>query len=705
MERSRVVRLMLLASLLLACSSERDTPHERDAPTADVADTADTAKDRDSTEGEDAPDPDAPVTITVTLDGLPVEGARVTQGGATTFTLTDADGRTTVQVDHRVRGEVVFMASVPSARIQGAGWTPGRTALAIALTSYDPADNPAYHFQDPGEPTRRETTGQCAHCHVTLTEDWFASPHRGAASNPTLHDLYSGSAAAFDTPAACASAGGRWIAGGAGKVGGRCVLGASVLAALNPEACSGGECDGTPTRFGACADCHAPGIDGPLGGRDLRDAEGFARDYGVHCDVCHKVAALEPAGPPGVGGRLVVQRPSERSPSIALGVWKPLTFGPDHDVPNPRMGLVQRDHFREAAFCAGCHQYEQPGGGLDPVRWPEGRLPIHTTHEEWLASPKNPDTPCQSCHMPPSASAWNSADLQLFGEDAAGVAAGWRRPIGSVSGHGFVGPRQRESGLLEQAATLDIVKVVEGERVTARVTVANVLAGHAIPTGEPLRSLVLLVEARCGDVALAAIGGDAVPDFGGAHDRKGVGEDWSLWPGAEVGDALRVVARPGGYFEYQGFGPFSDGRFDAAAKGMPIERVVGEARVVAVDADGRVALDRPLPAGDVVYRGRGGGLPEDGTPATARAGASGFAFARVLVGADGSRMVPHFRAVDVASDNRLLPGRTWTSEHVFASTCEAPTVHAVLVHRAYPQALADERGWTLTESVMVRAVR
>ena len=68
-------------------------------------------------------------------------------------------------------------------------------------------------------------------------------------------------------------------------------------------------------------------------------------------------------------------------------------------------------------------------------------------------------------------------------------------------------------------------------------------------------------------------------------------------------------------------------------------------------------------------------------------------------------MVPHHLAVDVASDNRLLPQKSWLSVHQFASTCDDPVVRAVLIHRAYPFALSAERGWELTESVMTEVVR
>ena len=127
---------------------------------------------------------------------------------------------------------------------------------------------------------------------------------------------------------------------------------------------------------------------------------------------------------------------------------------------------------------------------------------------------------------------------------------------------------------------------------------------------------------------------------------------------------------------------------------------MGEATILSVSADGTVTLDRALPAADVVYRGSGAGMPADGAVATARAGAAGYLFARVLVGADGARMVPHHLAVDVASDNRLLRGAPVTTTHAFdASGCAGPvSVSASLYHRAYPPDLARVRGWTLAES-------
>ena len=383
---------------------------------------------------------------------------------------------------------------------------------------------------------------------------------------------------------------------------------------------------------------------------------------------------------------LGILRPSEPSPMVGF-VWRPLTFGPYGDVPNPRMGSTHRDLFHEPELCGACHELYQdvlvPGQAADLSRWPSGRLPVHTTYSEWLQGPLSPASPCQSCHMPPDPSVGNAADLgNLIEASDAGVAAGWLRPPGAVRAHSWPGPRQRDLDLLDLAAAVDLEAELAAGVFTVRATVSNAGAGHAIPTGEPLRSLLLLVEARCGDELLSPIGGDVLPEWAGALDVQGPG-DWSVWPGATVGDRIRVIARPGDLHDAPGFGPFGDGTFGPEEKGLPVETWAGEAEVVAVDGD-VVTLDAPLPAGEVAYRVPALSLPADGDPVAPLAGAPGFAFARVLVDASGAAMVPHHRAVDVRSDNRLMPLAAWTSAHTFAATCEQPSARAVLVYRPAP---------------------
>jgi hypothetical protein len=650
--------------------------------------------------------------VLVTLDGTPVEGAIVTQGGATRSAITDASGMAAFTLELEIEGPAWVMASHPDARIVGREipWT-SESPIAIPLVRFSREDNEAYEFQHPGTPDLRDNTGYCAHCHNTINDDWFASPHRTSASNTVVQDVYAGVASAFATEAECEAASGRWLEGivpGTDMRNERCYLGAGTLPDLNPECdLETSTCDGVATRTGACADCHAPGIDGELGGRDLLEARGVPFEFGVHCDVCHKVEAIDLAAPPGVGGRLGVLRPNEPSLSPALGRWAPITFAPYPDVMNPRMGSVAREHFHRAEICAGCHELEQealvPETSIDRARWPDGRLPIQTTFSEWSAGPLAGTAPCQSCHMPPDAGVLNAADLTLE-LTGIGPAGGWIRPPGAVRRHVWAGPRQRAFGLFDLAATVRIEKRIEGGEVIASVTVQNAAAGHAIPTGEPLRSMLVYVEARCDGAPLVPTGGDVIPDFGGAYATRLAGDDWTRWPEAEAGMRLRVIERPGDYHDYPAFGAFAD-RFDAEEKGMPIERLAGERTIVAVDPDGTVTLDAPLPAGDLVYLADAAAPPSEGGDARALAGAPGFGFARVLADASGARMVPHHRAVDVASDNRLMPRASYTTEHRFAATCADPVVGAIVVHRAYPFALAAERAWTLRDSIMGSAWR
>lgn len=638
-------------------------------------------------------DPDTASTtlampVTVSLDGEPAAEILVFQGGNPARWTTDSAGRVTVDVDLTVPGDRFVMASHPEARIAGQSvyssdpFFEDTTEVVIALTRFDATDNEAYVFKDPGEPGNSHVIEKCAHCHLTIAESWGDSAHRYAASNPLLHDVYEGTALGTKSDADCAARGGTWMEDAHPSTGEprfRCKVTDGVV-------------DHDTT--GACADCHAPGIDGAIGGRDLREATGRSFDEGAHCDVCHHVESVHLGAGPGVSGSLKIVRPSEEAPWPGVGEWHPLTFCPSPDNANKLMSCVQRDHFRESAFCAGCHEYDQAalvtGATLDASRWPEGKLPVQSTFSEWSASGYAGALACQGCHMPTAdAEVTNGADLQAFPPGSVGIGGGWPRPYGSVHLHTWTGPRSPEDVRLPSPLVVKVERAVADGALVATVTVENLGAGHAIPTGEPLRAVVLRVNAACGEDALVATGGDAIPDFGGAYASKGSGEDWSAWTGAEVGQIVRVVARPGQHHDYTGHGSFGDGTFDAVAKGLPVEHVVGEATIATVEGDA-VTFDPALPTGDVAYR----------VDANAHAGASGFAFARVLVGVDGRRMVHHFEAVDIASDNRLLSGGSWTSTHTFEAPCAEPVVTAQLIQRAVPLRLATERGWALRDSVM-----
>jgi putative hemolysin len=622
----------------------------------------------------------APRTFTflVTLDGQPAPDVLLSQPGTSTTAITNASGMAALTVDFEAPGEDWVMAAHPEARIGGVEVEPSDLELiGIELFRYEATDNLEYIFQNPGiDDWASSNTTMCNHCHQDQYLAWSQSPHKISASNPVLWDLYRGTASAQE--ADCIRLGGVWAE--VDQPGGG-----------QEEACrvGGGVIDGA---VNGCADCHAPGIDGELGGRDLREASGFALESGVHCDVCHRIDQVNPDGAPGVAGRLALLRPIEPSPSLSLGAWAPLIFGPYPDVLNPRMGAVYRPIFHEAELCSGCHSLAQP---TDNSRWPDQKLPVQTTYEEWLGSGF---APCQSCHMPPAPESPNSAtNPEDTGRGDSGhseglwnVAQGWPRPPGSVRQHSWVGPRQ--SKLLELAAFLQLELVAEGDTVSAQVQLQNTGPGHALPTGEPFRQLVLTLEASCNTEPIWPISGFALPEEAGA---VAVLDSWDghSWEGAETGDSIRVVSRTGAFIDYLGYGPFGDGSFSVEQKGIFEELVLGEATVLSVEGS-ELSLSQPLPAGFRAYR----------TSNQAYAGLPGWFFARITADSSGKRMVPHHRAVDIVADNRLLPGQSWQGSWSYPA-CDGLIVTARLLHRNYPYSEATSHNWPITDTLMAETSR
>ncbi|MEC7240150.1 MAG: hypothetical protein VXW32_02835 [Myxococcota bacterium] len=690
------VGVALLAVLHVACGGDTLSDESDDTSPGPVEETADSSP---ATELPDYVD----VDVTVTVDGQLLPGITLIQGGSSEHWTTGPDGSATVEIDTTIEGSWVLHASHPDARIWAFEFSnPPERQITIELNRFDTSDNLDYLFQDPGTPTINDNTTYCSHCHRSMVEDWFQSPHRTAASNPVLQDVYAGTALNINSEEDCTAEGGKWWLGrepGSSETIAKCYMGEGALPNYNAHCGEDSSCDGEATNTGECADCHAPGIDGELGGRDLHDAVGISYDYGVHCDVCHKVESVFTEGGPGVAGKLRILRPTESGPPGLDPL--PLAFGPQADVANPKMGAVHRDHFLTAEFCSGCHEHDTQlhptDSPIDTQKWPNG-LPIQSTYSEWLDGPYSPGAPCQSCHMPPDAEAGNGVDIQ-YDPEVQGIASGWFRPAGSIRKHAWYGPRQPESQMLQLAASVDVHERYPDPNgnLAVDVTVKNVGAGHAIPTGEALRSLVLQVEAFCDQNPLQAVGGDTIPDFGGSYSSKTSTEDWSVWPGAQVGQVVRVVRQTGDWHDYPGVGLVRD--WSAEDKGMPVFHAAGQSQIVGMDQDAPV-FDPPLPAGDLAFLGDAQPIAHEGS-APALAGSSGFAFARVMEAPDGRRHVHHSSANDMASDNRIMPQESWTTTHEFAATCETPRVRAVLSHRAYPLDLARERNWDLRDSVMV----
>ena len=659
-------------------------------------------------------------------DELPVAGAMVLVGGEEdTMVLTQADGSFSLWYTEVRLGTPAIVAAKIGYRANAFEFFGPDEPIQITIREVKGPDNVNYTYQNPGD-GEDSMEENCSHCHTTMVSDFMASAHAEATRNPMLQDLYAGVSRAFVDATSCADAGGSWELGvEPGTETGtmeKCYLGGGVLPDLN-VGCGGiGElpCDSPslaesdrPEAFGACADCHAPGINGVAGGRNLHEAHGLAFDIGVHCDTCHKVRDVDLSQPPGVGQRLIMGRPNE--PGTGMFEYIPVFYGPIIDVPNVVMGGSYQPKFDSAVFCAGCHEQEQPalieGTSLAP-RWADG-LPVHSTYSEWLEGPYNSDeTPCQFCHMPADVGATNAVEITKPEDQS--VTFGWARDPSNIRQHLFRGPLMGEPRLVDTALYVSVDVWSAGDSIQTTVSIANVGCGHAVPTGEPMRSVVLLVEAEgeCG--VLMASGGQTVPDTGGALASATLGEEavagdgLLMWPDgaavAEPGQIIRIVRPTGAFDDYEGIGAFADPSMGAEDKGMEIFAPVGDLTVVAVSELGlELEGDVDWVDGDKLYLGVP--WPEaavDGQRSLPLAGTAGTAFARVLLDGEGNRHVPHYRAIDMASDNRIPPGSNALSSHSFSlpEGCGPVDVRATVLYRPVPMHMAVARGWDAKDYII-----
>jgi hypothetical protein len=681
-----------------------------------------------SSGGGSTPLPDQVTVTGVVTDGTsPVEGAIVMQGGKAPLLTTGPDGAFSIEVlnDGGIPTVVAAKIGYRSAGFELFEVPQGPIELVLKVAA--PPDNTGYKYQPPGQGVASldTSTAVCGHCHTTYTKDFRASAHARAAKDPLVQDLYAGVASSLDQ-ASCAARGGVWRTGvspGTGASTSKCYIGAGVLPGLNPSCGgpSGLACDdpalpaaSKPTSFGRCADCHAPGIDGVAGGRDLLEAASTSYDAGVHCDVCHHIKDVDLTRPAGVAGALILQRPNEKVGTAPNAPKLQILYGPEPDVPNPFMGGSYQPKFTSSELCGGCHQQKQealvPGATLDPVRWPDG-LPTHSTYEEWSASQfAGTKFTCQYCHMPPDDHGLSSS-VDVTQPDLASQEFGFLRKPEQLRKHTFRDPLEGNPRLIDGAVTVQIATQVTGTELSATVTLQSFTAGHAVPTGEPMRSFLLVVRAfGCGS-ELSQKGGMTLDDWGGARARGVVGPvvvngHQITWPSVNitVGSVVRASRPTGTFVDYTGVGFFADPTLTPLEKGLEIQAPVGEATVVSV-AGSTLTLDKPLAVttGDVLYVGDPFVWPPvEGSPSAALAGRAGLSFAKTMLGANGARRVPHFLAVDVESDNRIPPGGAATTDHTFTVPpgCGSVDVGAAVIYRRIPLDLAIERGYDARDVVV-----
>lgn len=422
----------------------------------------------------------------------PEKGARVRIPGEENFVLTDKKGKYKLSTRAIARNSTILVTAAKEGFFNG-GTTvksDGRAA-DIFLNPIFLNDQPHYKFNSPKV---------CYSCHRKLTLTWNDSKMAHTTQNPKLLDMYYGTDAEG-----------------------------------NKNQGPGYKLD-EPDKAGNCAVCHAPSAAADLSrSRDLKEVliSPLTEWPGVSCDFCHKVRKIvdDPKSPSGVSAILERQKPVSGK-SI-------LVFGPYDDVVVPPMAASYNPVFDSGKFCSLCHSHRETlpkgktwdhkkiytdddwaGFGLEG----DSQLPIQTTYQEWKGwqeslseDDPNKGKKCQTCHMN-----WTKKLLpydNFVVEDMARNMWGTYRDPENIRPHHFEGSTPAQ---LANALSLELEGQVDGDLLTIKVHITNTNGGHWVPTGEPMRSVMLLVEAHDSEeIPLALVKGSTLPDIAG----KGKPED------------------------------------------------------------------------------------------------------------------------------------------------------------------------------------
>jgi len=425
-------------------------------------------------------------------------------------TTTAADG-TFVLSDLTMTEPVSVTAWADGYYVGWANGTPGWVPITITLKPYYTTDNLDYEwFSFDGI----VGSASCAPCHPSYQE-WAADAHGQAAVNPRFLTMYEGT----DVH---------------GNKGPRTQYTGGAPQPADPDQPyygPGFKLD-FPDRTGNCAACHTPlasnmdpnntcgwsgchtaltgqrssslpdalALPGDQYGASPTDLTGNAAD-GVGCDFCHKIGDvyLDPhtglpyPDRPGISS-MRLYRPEE---------GQQLFFGTFDDVTR-RVSYLPLQ--QESAFCAPCH-YGVFGGVVAPGEV-AGGVVIYNSFGEWLESPySDPETgqTCQDCHMPVTDDDWFAYPEQ-----------GGLRPRYPI--HNHLMPGAKDETLLQNSVTMTTTAQLQRDEVRIEVSIVNDKTGHHIPTGVPLRHMLLVVQAvDANGNPLSLLEGALLPEWAGDY--------------------------------------------------------------------------------------------------------------------------------------------------------------------------------------------
>jgi hypothetical protein len=415
----------------------------------------------------------------------PVENARVRVAGDENYTLTDRQGRYEFVTESPPGTRFLVTAGKDgwfnNGQVAGGFGNVGDIFLNPVFLN----DQPHYRFNSPVV---------CSRCHVKLTRYWDQSKMAHTTSNPKLLNMYYGTDA------------------------------------FQRQGVGPGFRLDNPKSEGNCAICHAPSAANSI--PVSQDLETVIRNPwiewdGISCEYCHKVRKVVRDKTKPSHNAAILER---QSPTQGNSI---LVFGPYDDVVVPPMAASFSPVYDKGEFCSTCHSHfkkldkgntwnsdkiyssaEWKGFGLDGNDY----LPIQTTYQEWKqwqdqlpADDSNKGKKCQDCHM-----SWRK---EMLPYDNYIVDGGARNMWGSYRSPKNIRPHHFDGGTetqLKTALSLEVEGDISGTKLLVHVYITNTNGGHWVPTGETMRSVMLLVKATDSNgKVLEMIGGSRLPDWAG----------------------------------------------------------------------------------------------------------------------------------------------------------------------------------------------
>ena len=452
--------IVLLAGPVFACCLFLATQPRADAPEKQVGPFADQV-----------------IRGLVRSDRGPLAGAVVRIQTTTRAATTDAEGRFSLLLAGMGAGPFNITAWAQGYFSAGPVQAEaGRNDLEFQLKAHATRDNPEYPWQPALCPPGHEPPGDCcSQCHSRVgadlypflpVDEWVQDAHSQSAVNPRFRSMYTGDALQPSSASDSES---------------------------NPRDTGPGYRLDFPQSTGNCAACHVPAaaVHEPFG-TDPTMISGVAME-GVTCDVCHKIWDVRLDRTTGL--------PFEHLPGVlSYEFRRPMMgeqffAGPLDDVaPGVDTFLPLQ---KQSRFCAPCHY----GSFFGTV--------VYDSFGEWLTSPYGDPKhssfkTCQDCHMPTGRTCYFTLPSK----------GGRRRDPATVASHLMPGASDRAH--LRQAVAFELTASRTGTRIDVEVRVKNVGAGHRLPTGSPLRHILLLVEAEDGrGQALELSRGARLPPWAG----------------------------------------------------------------------------------------------------------------------------------------------------------------------------------------------